>query len=365
MHTITVSLGDRSYPIIIARDRYRGLARCLRRLKLGSRGIVVTNRTTGRYVGREIVRALAAARMRVSVVEVPDTERAKSPAVAIRLLRRVARLAQRETPTLFAVGGGVVGDLTGFAAGTFRRGVPYVQLPTTLLAQVDSAIGGKVGIDLPEGKNLVGALCQPRLVYSDVTALRTLPSRQLRTGLGEVIKYAAIADPVLWRRLEQRHAAILRGDAAELAWIVERCARIKARVVARDERETRGLRMVLNFGHTAGHALEAATGYSGRLTHGEAIAVGMAVAADLGVRLGVTSSAVRERLCALIDEYGLPTSLRGVSLARVERALMFDKKFVAGAQRWVLLRRPGAATIMRGVPPRLVRAVLRARLRSR
>ena len=362
MTALTVALGERSYPILIQRDRFRRLGRYLRSRGLGPLGIIVTNRTTRRLVGKAVVQSLRAAGWQVSVIDIPDTERAKSPTVALRLLRSIAQRTQRQTPTLLALGGGVVGDVTGYVASTFRRGIPYVQLPTTLLAQVDSAIGGKVGIDLPEGKNLAGAFYQPRAVYSDIAALRTLPARQLRSGLSEVIKYAAIADPALWARLERRRPAILRGHAGDLAWIVQRCARIKARLVSLDERETRSLRTLLNFGHTAGHALEAATGYSSRLTHGEAIAIGMAVAADLGCLLGVTPLAARARLLALLTAYGLPTTARDMSAARVEQAMAFDKKFVAGAQRWVLLRRRGHAVVIRNVDPASARQALLARI---
>ena len=362
MNIIRVALGERSYPIVVSRDRYRDVARALRALRLGPLGIVITNCTTRRLMGRDVVQTLAAAGWDVAVLEVPDTERAKSSTIALRLIHRIARAAQRQTPTLFALGGGVVGDVTGYVASAFRRGVPYVQLPTTLLGQVDSAIGGKVGIDLPEGKNLVGAFYQPRAVFSAIGVLQTLPSRQLRSGVSEVIKYAAIADTLLLARLERRRRAILRGDPAELAWIVQRCAAIKARIVSRDERETLGLRTLLNFGHTVGHALEAAVGYSARLTHGEAIAIGMAAAADLGVVVGITPPTSRARLLALLAAYGLPVTMRGVSVACVERAMAFDKKFLAGNQRWVLVRRLGHAVVVRGVPPALVRTVMRDRI---
>ncbi len=358
MKRIRVALGARSYPILIGQDGYQTLGTVVREFRRHRLGIVVTNRTTRRLVARQVLRALTAAGWRLTVLEVPDTERAKSPAVALRVIRRVARVAQRDVPTLFALGGGVVGDLTGYVASAFRRGVPYVQLPTTLLAQVDSAIGGKVGLDLREGKNLVGAFYQPRAVVADVRVLRSLSPRQLTSGLAEVIKYGAIADRALWRRLESHRAAIRRGRLSELLWLVTRCAQIKARIVSRDERETRGLRTLLNFGHTVGHALEAALRYSARLTHGEAIAIGMAAAADLGVELGVTPPATRAQLVGLLQAYGLPTQAPEMPVHRIERAMAFDKKFLAGTQRWVLLRRIGQATVVRGVDVQVVRRVL-------
>lgn len=365
MSVVHVHLKERAYPILIGGDRFRRLGRFARSMGLGPAGVVVTNRTTRRLVGPAVLRALRAAGWRVAVIEVPDTERAKSPAIALRAIRQIARRSRRELPTLFAVGGGVVGDVTGFIASAFRRGVPYVQVPTTLLAQVDSAIGGKVGIDLPEGKNLVGAYYQPRAVYSDVTVLQTLPPRQLRAGLSEVIKYAAIADTELWARLERRREALLCAHVADLRWVVHRCSRIKARVVAQDERETHGTRTLLNFGHTVGHAVEAATEYSGRVTHGEAIAIGMAVAADVGVALGITPSAIAAQLLALLRGYGLPTMAPDIRAARVEQMIAYDKKFVGRAQRWVLLRRLGHAVVVRGVAPAVVSRMLRRRIGGR
>ena len=260
-------------------------------------------------------------------------------------------------PVLFAFGGGVIGDLTGFVAAIFRRGIPYVQLPTTLLAQVDSALGGKVGIDLPHAKNFVGAFYQPRLVWNHLGLLQTLPLRQRRSGLAEVIKYGVIQDPTLFAFLEDRLAACLSLELPAVRVMVERSCRIKAHIVSRDERETQQLRVQLNFGHTVGHALEAATHYR-RWTHGEAIAIGMCAAARLAEELGICSARPVERLRRLIQSAGLPTRAEGISQHTVMNALRYDKKFIHGRPRWVLPRRIGNVIVTEAVPEQAVRRVV-------
>ncbi|MDP3767805.1 MAG: 3-dehydroquinate synthase family protein, partial [Dehalococcoidia bacterium] len=260
-------------------------------------------------------------------------------------------------PTVFAFGGGVVGDVAGFVAAVYRRGVPVVQLPTTLLAQVDSAIGGKTGVDLPQGKNLLGAFYQPRLVYNNLTVLRGLPPRQRRSGLAEIIKYGAIADPALFAYLETHLAACLALVPRAVRVLIERSCAIKARVVSEDERETRDVRVRLNFGHTLGHALEAATGYR-RFTHGEAIAVGMCFAAHLSWAHGRLSEPAFWRIVTVIERAGLPSRVRGVRVQEVLRAMRYDKKFARGRPRWVLLQRLGAAQVTEDVPEEMVRRLL-------
>lgn len=272
-------------------------------------------------------------------------------------MSRLSRKATMRVPVLFAFGGGVIGDLTGFVAAIFRRGVPYVQLPTTLLAQVDSAIGGKVGVDLPHGKNLIGAFYQPRFVCNNVALLHTLPLRQRQSGLAEVIKYGVIADSNLFAFLEEHVSACLRLEPRAVRVMVERSCSIKARVVSRDERETRSLRTHLNFGHTLGHALEAATGYQ-RWTHGEAIAIGMCAAADLSVELGLLPQGDFQRMARLIRAVGLPRQATRVSQEAVRRAVRYDKKFVHSCPRWVLPTRIGRVIVTEDVPRSLVDRVL-------
>jgi len=284
MTVIRVALGARSYPIIVA-GSYRGLPQALARLGLGREGVVVSHARLLRRIGPGVLPLLRRAGWRLSIITVPESETAKSFAILQRLLAAVARRSAMRVPVLIAVGGGVVGDLAGFAAAVFRRGVPYVQLPTTLLSQVDSAIGGKTAIDMPQGKNLIGAFHQPRLVWNNSAVLRSLPMRQRRSGLSEVIKYGVIADASLFQFLERHLEACLRLTPEAVRTMVIGSCRIKAAVVARDERETRGARAHLNFGHTLGHALEAATGFH-RWTHGEAIAIGMCAAARIAVGEG-------------------------------------------------------------------------------
>ena len=356
MKTITVYLGRRSYPILVS-DSYRALPERLDRLRLPRHGWVVSHPRLLRRYGPALLEPLRRAGWTLGTITVPESERSKSLAMAERVIARLSREAAMRVPVLFAFGGGVVGDLTGFVAASFRRGVPYVQVPTTLLAQVDSAIGGKVGVDLPQGKNLVGAFHQPRLVCNNVSVLRSLPLRQRRSGLAEVIKYGAIADAALFAYLEAHRAACLRLEPRAVRVMIERSCRIKAAVVSRDERETRGLRAHLNFGHTLGHALEAATGYR-RWTHGEAIAIGMCAAAALGVETGHLPAADAERLERLIAAYGLPTRATRVRRAAVLAALRFDKKFTRGRPRWVVPTRLGRVIVTERIPESVMGGVL-------
>ena len=354
---IRVSLGERSYPIHLA-DSYQRLPHALSPLGLEPWGVVVSHHALLERFGRELLPPLRRARWHIETITVPESERTKSYAMAERVMRELAGRAPMRVPVLFAFGGGVVGDLTGFIAAIFRRGIPYVQLPTTLLAQVDSAIGGKVGVDLPVAKNLIGAFYQPRMVFSHLGLLQHLPVRQRRSGLAEIIKYAVIADPQLFDFLETHGDACVAGDLRVDRVMVERCCRIKARVVAHDEQETRGIRTQLNFGHTLGHALEAATGYR-RFTHGEAIAVGMACASRLRLALGLMPPADHAKLLHLLEGAGLPTAASGVRLSAITQALAHDKKFIRGKARWVLPTRIGRVVVSDSVPSSLVWRVIR------
>ena len=360
MTPIRVSLGARSYEIVIT-DSYDTLPQALKRLQLPMTGWVVSHPTLLRRYGPRLLGPLRRAGWRMTPLPVPEAETSKSLAMVERVMARLARGTAMRVPLLVAFGGGVIGDLTGFVAATFRRGVPYIQVPTTLLAQVDSAIGGKVGVDVPQGKNLIGAFHQPRLVWNNVAVLRTLPPRQRRSGLAEVIKYGAIADAALFRFLEAHLRECLRLAPRAVRVMLERSCRIKAAVVSRDERETGGLRAHLNFGHTLGHALEAATGYR-RWTHGEAIAIGMAAAADLSVAMGWLARGQAQRLDRLLTAAGLPTQAHGVLRAAVWRAMRADKKFLRGRPRWVLARRLGRVAVTDRVPEPLARRIVNARV---
>ena len=364
MTRIHVALHERSYDILIARS-YAPLPAALHRLGLGPDLAIITNRTVLSRVGTPLIRLLQRQGFVCEVALLPDTERAKSWAWTGRLLTAVNRRFRGRVPTILAVGGGVVGDAAGFAASILRRGVPLVQVPTTLLAQVDSAIGGKTAIDLPAGKNLVGAFYQPRLVFSNVAVLRSLDLRQRRSGLAEVVKYGVMADRRLLAYVERHAAHALRAEPRVVAALVADCSRIKARLVSRDEREARGERTVLNFGHTLGHGLEAATAYSHQYTHGEAIAIGMLAAGEIAVRLRYWPLSEQARLETLIRRLGLPTRARDTSVARICAAMRYDKKSVAGALRWVLPTRIGHAVVAMKIPIAIVRDAMSQRLSRR
>ncbi|MGA8142560.1 MAG: 3-dehydroquinate synthase [Candidatus Acidiferrales bacterium] len=277
-----------------------------------------------------------------------DSETAKRLATVEEIARALVELGADRHATLVAVGGGVVGDVVGFVAASYLRGVNVVHVPTTLVAQVDSSIGGKTGVNLPEGKNLVGAFYPPKLVIVDPDALSTLPHRQYRAGLYEVIKYGVIADPALFDYLERRMLALLRRDRAALEYVIPGCIRIKAKVVGKDEREA-GLRQILNFGHTLGHALETATGYR-RFLHGEAIGWGMVAATMIGVAMNRVRETVAGRIIRLVMSVGPLPKLSGVSVADLQRIVAGDKKAQGGRVRWVLPRRIGKAEWGHDVP---------------
>lgn len=297
-----------------------------------ARVFVLSSPRVWKFWGRDMARILGTSAANTILFD--DKETAKRLATVERIERRLTRAGADRHCTLVAVGGGVVGDVAGFTAATYLRGVRIVHIPTTVVAQVDSAIGGKTGVDVPEGKNLVGAFYPPKLVIADPQVLRTLPEREHRSGLYEVIKYGIIADAKLFCFLETHMDAVLRRDPAAVSWIVPRCMAIKARVVAADERES-GLRKILNFGHTLGHALEAATNYK-RFRHGEAIGWGMMASTLLGLATGRTREPDAERILRLISRLGRLPSLAGIQASQLQRLVASDKKNRGGEVRWVL-----------------------------
>jgi 3-dehydroquinate synthase len=319
------------------------------------RAALVSSGPVAALYGDRVLGGLQAAGLEGHAVQVPDGEEAKSLATLEGLYHRFAAMPLNRDDVVVALGGGVVGDLAGFAAATWNRGVALVQLPTTLLAQVDAAIGGKTGINLPEGKNLVGAFHQPIGVIADSVTLRTLPERERRAGLGEAIKYGFIADPAVLDLLVAEPAAAVAGDPVVLAEVVRRSVAVKAAIVAADERES-GQRALLNYGHTVGHAIEALTGY-GTYRHGEAVCLGMVFAARLGERLGISEPGLSALTVSLLEALGLPT--RGLLLdpAAVWSLLARDKK-ARGGVRFVLCERPGSALLVDQPDRRLVEEVL-------
>jgi 3-dehydroquinate synthase len=320
--------------------------------------VLVTDARVGALHGGNAERSLRRAGIAVRTVRVPRGESAKRAPVLARLWDAFAASRLDRDGAVVALGGGVVGDLAGFAAATWLRGVPWVAVPTTVLAQVDASVGGKTAIDLAAGKNLVGAFHQPSGVLVDARALETLPARQRRSGLAEVVKTGFAVDRSLWEWLEPRLDALDRGDTEALAGAVERSIRATARVVLADERERpAGGRTALNFGHTLGHAIEACLGYR-RLLHGEAVAIGMRAAAWLSVRSAGLAPESHVRLEAALDQLGLPVRMPRVALDRLLKAMGQDKKRVRGEVRWVLTPRIGDASVPRAVESRLVRAAL-------
>ena len=359
MRVVPVSLGERSYRILVGNGLLGRVGRECSRLGLGRRCAVVTDDQVGPLHGTRVIESLRGAGFDPVEVVVKSGERSKRWETVARCHDQLAAARLERRSFVVALGGGVVGDLAGFVAATYLRGVPFVQVPTTLLAQVDSSVGGKVGINLQAGKNLVGAFHQPRLVLCDLDALGTLPGREFRAGLAEVIKYGVIADGAMFRRLERGMDRILARDARELAWVVARSCQVKASVVGQDETET-GLRAILNFGHTIGHGLEAISSY-GRWLHGEAISVGQVMASRLSVERMGMPAADADRVRALLAHAGLPveTQLSAAQAARLAQAMQLDKKVVGGEVRFVLARRIGEVAWGQAVPVDRVLALMR------
>jgi 3-dehydroquinate synthase len=357
MQTVTVALKERSYSIVVGHGMLEKLPAAVKKLNIGVDAIIITNPVVRKLYGMRLSAAFVGAGFSVKILEVEDSERSKSMDVATRLVGAIARYAADKKPFIVALGGGVVGDLAGFVASVYKRGVPFVQVPTTLLAQIDSAIGGKVAVDLPEGKNLVGSFYQPKLVWSDVALLASLSDRQVRNGLAEAIKYGVIIDPKLFAFLEKNMEAILERDAKALTRVVLDCSRIKADVVEEDEKETKGVRMILNFGHTVGHAIEAACGFD-KYHHGEAVALGMRAVCRMSVAAKLLTPRDGVRIEMLISQAGLPENASGASLKKILSVMQFDKKFAGKKNRFVLARSVGHVTLVEDVPQDFVAAMV-------
>lgn len=351
---LNVALGARSYSITIGTGLLAN-PDCYRPHIAGRQAMIVTNETVAPLYLGAVQSALDG--LRVETVVLPDGEAYKTQAVLDRIYDALLGARFGRDCTLIALGGGVVGDMAGFAAACYQRGVAFIQVPTTLLAQVDSSVGGKTGINHPLGKNMIGAFHQPRAVIADTATLDTLPDRELSAGLAEVIKYGLIRDPDFFAWLEG-HLDALRGrDAASLGEAIRRSCQNKAEVVAADERES-GERALLNLGHTFGHAIETGTGY-GNWLHGEAVGAGMCLAADLSARLGWLSPADRQRTCALIGRAGLPvTPPAEIPTGRFLELMALDKKVLEGRLRLILLRAIGKAMVTDAVDPDQLRATL-------
>jgi 3-dehydroquinate synthase len=345
MPTVNVSLGERSYAIEIGAGLDRA-GEALRGLGFGPKMALVTNPTVKQLYGKQLIDSLKAGGFRVMSIEVPDGEQYKNLDWANAIYTALLTNGFDRKSALVALGGGVIGDLTGFAAATFMRGVPFVQVPTTLLAMVDSSVGGKTGVNHPMGKNMIGAFYQPKKVLMDLGVLKSLPKEEFLSGMAEVIKYGIIRDAPFFEYLETNREKILDLDPEALNHIIRRSCEIKAEVVSHDERDA-GLRAILNFGHTVGHAIETAGNYTMR--HGEAVAIGMVYASRLAQKTGLCGAEVPERVERLIRSYGLPADLsalkRRPGVTELMDTLQIDKKAEAGKVRFVLPKKIGEVVV--------------------
>ena len=360
MRIVPVQLGNRSYQIKVGAGVLSRLGAECAQLKLDPRCAVITDSNVERHFARAALKSLAQAGFDPVLIPVPAGEKSKRLGIVERCCDQLAAQRLERKSFIVALGGGVVGDLAGFVAATYLRGVPFVQVPTTLLAQVDSSVGGKTGVNLRAGKNLVGAFYQPRLVLCDLNTLKTLPQREFISGLAEVIKYGIIYDADLFARIERCLPKLLQREAASLAAVVARCCEIKAEVVGQDETES-GLRAILNFGHTIGHAVENSSGY-GKFLHGEAIAIGQVAAARLSQTVLGLSAGEAERIRNLFLRAGLPVKFRLGARRRQKLmvAMMLDKKVSAGEVKFVLARKIGKVVWNQRVPEPGIQAALDA-----
>jgi 3-dehydroquinate synthase len=364
IRTVEVDLGERSYPVQIGVGTLPLVGEAVQKSCDGpERAVVVTVPEVGRRYAGKLVRSLRAAGMRSHRIDVPDGDATKNLRQMASLYEELLDIGADRRTVLVALGGGMVGDLTGFTAATFLRGIPFVQIPTTVLAMVDASVGGKTGVNLRRGKNLVGAFHQPKLVSIDVETLASLPMRERAAGFAEVIKVAAIWDADLFERLETDAEALMDLELDALVRVIDRAVGIKAEVVSQDERE-HGVRMLLNFGHTIAHALETLLRYR-RLLHGEAVAIGMIYAARRSEALGLAASGTAERLEALCARFGLPTELHPFERSAYLSALRVDKKRQNARIHYVILEDIGRASTVALTPSEIVAAVPRGRPKGR
>jgi 3-dehydroquinate synthase len=363
LHTVPVKLpGGRSYEIIIGTGILNEIGRAVQDAGGGTaRAVLITDTAVDARHGDAVRAVLKKSRVDTHTIVIPAGERSKNFKQYEKLLIDINAADGLHGVVVVALGGGVVGDLAGFAAATYKRGIPFVQVPTTLLACVDSSVGGKTAIDLPAGKNLVGAFHQPARVVMDLDLLRPLPPRELRAGYAEAAKTALIFDEKLFKYLEANLDAVLSLEPGAAAQVIRRCCELKAAVVSRDERDVSGLRALLNFGHTFGHAAEAALGFR-RIRHGEAVAVGMLCAAELSRARGLISKDIVSRMEIHFAAAGLPTAFKGCSVDDIFSHIKYDKKFAAGKTRLVLLEKIGRATLVSGIPEKQIKSALEMRV---
>ncbi len=358
MEKLSVPLGERSYGIYVEKGLLDSIPALLEEMWRDAMIVLVTDSRVNTIYGEKLARRFLEEGREVQVIEVPEGERSKTLTWAKTIYDRLISLHADRTTLMLALGGGVVGDLTGFAAATFMRGIPYIQIPTTLLAQVDSSVGGKTAVNHPRGKNIIGAFYQPKAVFIDTSVLSSLPEREFLSGMAEVVKYGVIRDSDFFYYVRDNLHAILNKEGGPLTQVVMKSCSIKAEVVAEDEKET-GLRTILNFGHSVGHAVESLKGYEG-LKHGECVSIGMACAARVSVELGLCPRGDAEELISLLESMGLPTKLPELDPEDVIAAFALDKKVMYGKMRLVLIEGLGKVVIKEGVGEDLLRRCLSA-----
>mgnify|MGYP001203209361 FL=1 len=356
MQRLNIDLGERSYDIILGSKVLAKVGEYLSKVLQPSRIVLVTHPFLFQLYGEKILPGLKDQGWALDVIEVPEGETSKTLKQAEIIYDRLLDLKCDRKSALIAFGGGVIGDLVGFVSATFQRGIPFVQVPTTLLSQVDSSVGGKTAVNHPKGKNIIGAFYQPRLVAADLDTLQSLPKEEFRAGLAEVIKYGVIYDAKLFDYLEQNTEKIMRLEKEHLMHIIKTSCEIKAKVVEKDERESH-YRMILNFGHTLGHAIEAITGYS-KFIHGEAVAIGMVYAAKLSHQLGKCSQEIPERIMKLLKKFGLPVDLPDLDPQMLIESLYHDKKTMNNKIKFILVREIGEIEIVNDMPEQDIRKLL-------
>jgi 3-dehydroquinate synthase len=359
MEKIRVDLGERSYDIAIGSNMLRNIGTSLNPFDFSPRVALVSNTTVHPLYGDVVSDSLKKAGFDVSTVIIPDGEEYKDLLRVEYIYNELLKAKLDRSSSLVALGGGVIGDVTGFAASTYMRGISYIQVPTTVLAQVDSSVGGKTGVNHKLGKNMIGTFWQPRLVWIDVKTLNTLQKREFLSGVAEVIKYGVIWDEELFYFLEKNRTRILNLDRDVLMYVIKRSCEIKAEVVSKDEREA-GLRSILNFGHTIGHAIETVTGYR-KYLHGEAVAIGMYFEAKLASMLALINNKEVSRIKALIDSYSLPSEKpQDIDVGHILSAMELDKKAVAGKLKFILPEKIGKVRIQTGVSWKIIKDLLQS-----
>jgi len=360
MKKIKLNLNSRSYFIYIGRNALNSLGGILDGLNIGSDAFVITNDKIKRLHSGKLEKVLKKSGYSVKYKMIQDSERAKAASVCIEILNKIALYDRKKRVFIIAFGGGVIGDTAGFVASVYRRGVPYIQIPTTLLSQLDSAIGGKVAIDLAVGKNLAGSFYQPRAVLSDISLLESLPFPEIRNGLAEAVKYGIIKDPALFTYLEKNYKKAFKFDPDFLARVICKCSKIKAGAVEKDERDKKDIRIMLNYGHTIGHAIESAGNYK-TYVHGEAVGIGMLVEALLSYKLGLITEQNLLRIERVLENMGLPTRIKNLNLSKILKAQDHDKKIISGVNRFVLPTKIGSFKVCENIPRSLIEASLKER----